>query len=70
MTDGWQPIGTAPTSGQVLLWNGALYIGEWEDGHGWRTTETSSYYSEPIWLDPREKTEAPTHWMPCPAPPE
>jgi hypothetical protein len=67
---GWQPIESAPKTGEILLWNGALFIGEWEDGKGWRTTETSAWYSEPIWLDPRDQTEAPTHWKPRPEQPE
>ena len=54
----------------MILWNGELYVGQWEDGKGWRTTETSAYYSEPIYLDPRDSSEAPTHWMPLPDAPD
>ena len=62
----WQPISTAPKDGTyVLLWGRSAgtpcEVGQW-----------GTHMLVPRWIDSSECTlwYAPTHWMPCPEPPE
>lgn len=79
-TASWQPIGSAPKDGRVVLlwWRsefGPDYVAYWACGYwkefgdgskGW--IGESFHASEPrCWT--RIVGERPTHWMPLPAPP-
>ena len=65
---GWQPIETAPKSGEHILLvskGGAVWLGHWRDadtpprwGAGWTRFNCADLGWEP------------THWMPLPSPPE
>jgi hypothetical protein len=61
----WQPIETAPESGDFLLWNGkrvAQGSRAMDDGEFW-WADQDGYDFKPIEPEP-------THWMPLPSPPE
>jgi hypothetical protein len=64
----WQPIGTAPTNGSILLlWDGeAVTAGRYDVeaapfGSPWARLIMPEYHS---------RIFRPTHWQPLPAPPE
>jgi hypothetical protein len=55
----WQPIETAPRSGEVVL----LWAPDFDRPRtGW------TYANDP-WQDIRDSNAEPTHWRPLPAPP-
>lgn len=65
----WQPIETAPTDEDVLLYfpthdaaSAVLICHQFEDADGW--------YHQNADQSPDELTEQPTHWMPLPSPPQ
>ena len=54
----WQPIETAPKTGEIIL-----------VGHGNRVWISEWLGPESCWLD-SEVDEWPSHWMPMPDPPD
>lgn len=64
MTEGWQPIDSAPKDGSgVLVYDeGAIFLAWWDDEQGgW--IDTAAMVSRPC-------EPSPSHWHALPAPPE
>ena len=65
--DEWQPIETAPTDCEVLIWTGEnRYVAKWAknietDEIGWIVADLGD--------GNRVIANSPTHWMPLPPPP-
>ncbi len=56
---GWQPIETAPRIGDMLLWDGYIHIGKYNE-------EYNCFYA----YDIAPPLCYPTHWQPLPKPPQ
>jgi len=65
----WQPMETAPKDRAVLLWNGAVNVGEWggviEDWLALIEGDIVAFDNGDL-----ARVHAPTHWMPLPDPPK
>lgn len=68
--DGWQPIETAPKHNIRVLLATADWVAEGHFMSGvWWTTYPALVGSRPHKQDVKKTAQAPTHWMPLPAPP-
>lgn len=68
----WQPIETAPTTGEFLL---AVWEGEWsEPKKHYRVYHATGYRSGPVWAKSYRTAEGEAYlkagWMPLPEPPQ